>query len=86
MVRVPTPLPRSLVSAVASIFSGSVGITVWRLVLIAGVALALLALAAANLGFFAGVLITLAIWTAWSDNMRRIIGDLWNARFFSVNV
>ena len=86
MARIPTPIPRSLVSIVRSVFQGSLGIVLWRLLLLGGGALLLAALASASLGFFAGVLVTLAIWTAWSDNVGRILSDLWNARFLTVSV
>lgn len=86
MARIPTPIPRSLVALVTGIFQGSLGLVAWRLALLGGGVLLLIGLASASLGFLAGVLLTLTVWTAWSDNVGRILGDLWNARFLSVRV
>lgn len=86
MVSIPTPVPRSVVAWVRTLFSASATMVLWRLLLMAAFALLLLALTALGPGFFVATVVGLVISVVWSDNIRALVLDLWHMRFYSVKV
>lgn len=86
MARVPTPLPPVAVSATRNLLSGPVFRIVWKLILLIG-GLGLLIWLASTTGsllvtFTAGVALSLAA----SSALRKALMQIWNAKFYWINI
>lgn len=86
MVRIPTPLPRSLVKWGRALLSGALVVVLWRLALIAAFLFILALATAAGPSFFVATLLGLVISVLWSDNIRALVLDLWNLDFYSIKI
>lgn len=75
-------LPKHLGKRLVALFSGSLGLTLYRLTLLTVSTLALYATVASGPGFLLGFLVTSIIGWVYADDIKATISDLWNANFW----
>lgn len=81
-----TPIPESAAEYLKSwFFSTTVKLALWRIFLLAALALVVYPFAAASLpGFLLAALITFMLARFWGDEIKQIAVDLWNLEFYRV--
>lgn len=80
MVKIPTPVPESVVNSVRGVFSGGIINILWKLFVV--VLLVVAAYLLALLGFFGAAIAGMLLASLISDDVRAFVSDLWNRNFW----
>lgn len=86
MVRIPLPLPESFVREIRRVFRGPVVDVIWKLFVIFGGLTFLFLLSMMDPGIFLGFFIATILAVAFSDDIRKIVGDIWHRRFAEIKI
>ena len=86
MVRILTPIPKSIWASLRAVLSGPVLSVLWRvLVIVVGVGF-LVAMLLASSSVFIAFLVTTILGVVFSDNLRRLALDVYYGRFLGITV
>lgn len=82
-MRIPTPVPTSLVSTIGSIFKGSNWLVAWRLLALFVGAYLIIWLLAATSGFFGYIIVWILVVFTVGAIITAIARNIWNFEFWS---
>lgn len=82
MVRVPTPIPESVVGDLKGFFSGAVIDVLWKASVVIVGGFLLFVILALNPGFFVASLVGMILSVVFSDNIRAAVSDIWHRNFW----
>jgi len=84
-VKIPL-LPKHLGQRLVGLFSGPVGLVIYKIALLAAAGVVLYGIVVSGPGFLLAFLVTSIIAAVWMDDIRKTIVDLWNAEFWGLEV
>jgi hypothetical protein len=82
MVRIPTPIPESIVDTTKRVLSGPLLEVLWRVLVITVGLTVLYVLAVASSGFLIGFIAVTAISIVFSDDIRQALIDVYRRNFW----
>lgn len=81
-MRVPTPIPRSLVRAVTRVAQGSRVDLLWRLALLVGLVVVVYLGSVLSGSFVVATLVGILLFAVLRDDLGQIVSDVWNREFW----